>query len=197
MSAIDKLKKVLAVEYDCKALKAKYRVCRDRHILACEREGLAAADKTTSITSSGNIVFSPFDWTFEKCMNGKGCTINRPFSSSPNINTADGAFQKGRGNAAAPPVPLYPDPDNSAAEIIEKNKRKCTLIKEGLYRIWDLDTAEQKELFNRGCDPYVRDGTSYNAAYLPTLLEKNTIAIFKKYQDSVTKALKRYPCAGK
>jgi len=195
MNPIDKLKFVLAVEYDCKALKDKYRVCRT-HILVCEKEGRDAADKTTSITRSGDVVFSPFDWTFDKCMNGKGCA-NIPFGSSPNTNTADGSFQKGRVNAAAPPVPLYPDPDNSAAERIERNKRKCTIIKDSLYKIYELDASEQKELFNAGCDPYVRDGTSYNTAYNQSLLEKNTRKILKNYLNLVEQAIKGFPCSGK
>ena len=200
MNSIDKLIKVLGEETDnCKAINKKYSVC-NAYINACFTAGSSAVRMITVNTTGGLTVTSTFDWTFDKCMEEKGCkesTLKDIQVGTPvNPGGGNGGFRPaGRGNGAKPPTPL--NPNDNTRQRIERSKRLCEITKEKLDRQYSLAYSREEELFKGGCDRYIPTGNTANHEKQRVKKLKDKLkTIDTTYSEKMTTLLNSSTCSG-
>jgi hypothetical protein len=177
MKSIDKLKKILAYapapEGNCVEIKSKYTTCRKK-IDMCLSEGKKSIGEIKCVPNTSPIQFSEWTWTFktcdaEICEEAYSQKVPSAGQNSGNTGNQDGGFNRGSG-AVAPTVMVVMEKDKSKDCNYQLKKHKeeklCAIQKQNLDMRMSIEIAEQQELFNKGCAPYIKsssDNTTQNA----------------------------------
>jgi hypothetical protein len=162
--SIQKLREIIFADV-CSEIKSKYSSCT-RKVNACLAEGKKSINEIKPIPNTSPIQFSEWTWTFKEC-DAEICAeaysqkVPSAGQNSGNTGNQNGGFDRGRtGGAAAPTLAVPGDRDRSKDVNYNLKKHKeeklCAIEKQNLDMLMSIEIAQQQELFNKGCAPYIK-----------------------------------------
>jgi len=160
--SIQKLREIIFADV-CSEIKSKYSSCT-RKVTACLAEGKKSINEIKCVPNTSPIQFSEWTWTFktcdaEICAEAYSQKVPSAGQNSGNTGNQEGGFNRGRG-AVAPTVMVVMEKDKSKDCNYQLKKHKegklCEIEKQNLDMLMSIEIAQQQELFNKGCAPYIK-----------------------------------------